>query len=289
VREWGGEGGNVFRRLSITRPRAHLMSSNCDGFHSFSCGQGAALEDSRVSFTGDDLVNFHNREGLVLFSSVVADGFLVVDVGDVPSPIGGGAAPLRAMDDLQHGDSLLVFAPGDAGTLLTTVVVNTVTRSTDSSALSAAHDLLDKLGFTGRVNPASVALFNVTCSPAAIEAGVQGAPAELPAGSVVQFNRRTSAGGSLVRVIAEDLYDSCGRLQASGVSMMNTTCRRAYSGLTVVYDAAFLEGTRAIAGVAINGNTFAAVGSPPAANMSQVIVSDPDAHVEQSDNAVTAA
>ena len=292
VLEWGGEGGNVFRRLSITRPRTHLLSSNCDGFHSFSCGRGATLEDSRVSFTGDDLVNFHNREGLLLFSSVGADGFLVVvDVGDVPSPMGGSAAPLRAMNDLRNGDSLQVFAPGDAGALLATVVVSTAARSTDSSALIAAHALLDKLGFTGRINPASVALFNVTCSTvaAAADAGVEGAPAELPAGSVVQFNRRTSTGGSLVRVIAEDLYDSCGRLQASGVSMTNTTCRRAYSGLTVVYDAAFLEGTRAIAGVAVTGSTFAAVGSPPAANMSQVIVSDPDAHVEQSGNAVMAA
>jgi hypothetical protein len=103
--------------------------------------------------------------------------------------------------------------------------------------------------------------------------------AVLPAGSVVQFDRRASAGGALVRVRAEDLYDSCGRLQAAGVRMVNSTCRRARSGLTVVYDAAFLEGTRAIAGVAIRDNVFAAVGDPPAANMSQVLVCDADAQV----------
>ena len=301
VLEWGGEGGSVFRRLTVTRPRAHLLSSNCDGFHSFSCGRGATIEDSRVLFTGDDLVNYHNREGLVLFNSSAADGFLVVDVGDVPSPLGGGAAPLRAMDDLQRGDSLSVFAPGDAGALLATIVVSMFARSTDSSALTAAHTLLARLGFAGRVNPAAVALFNVTCSPAEAGAGVgvgvgAGAGAEvagpavlLPAGSVVQFNRRASVGGALIRVVAEDLYDSCGRLQASGVSMINSTCRRAYSGLTVVYDAAFLEGTRAIAGVVISGNTFAAVGYPPDVNMSQVTVSDPDAQVKQSNNAVRPA
>jgi hypothetical protein len=111
----------------------------------------------------------------------------------------------------------------------------------------------------------------------------------LPAGGVVQFARRSSAGGALLRVTAEDLYDSCGRLQSSGVSVTNSTCRRAYSGLTVVYDAAFLEGTRAIVGVVVDGNTFAAVGDPPAANMSQVIVSDLDARVEQSGNAVLPA
>ena len=280
--EWGGEGGHVFRRFSISRPRTHLLSSNCDGLHSFSCGRGASIEDASVSFTGDDLVNFHNREGLVL-SDATAGGFLVVDVGDVPSPLGGGAAPLRAMDDLRPGDALRVFASGGAGALLATVVVGSVARSTDGAALAAARALLVAHGFEGRVNPASVALFNVSGGGA--EAGVFAA---LPAGSVVQFDRRASAGGALVRVTAEDLYDSCGRLQVSGVTMVNSTCRRSYSGLTVVYDAAFLEGTRAIAGVAVDGNTFAAVGDPPAADMRAVLTRDADAEVEESGNTVRA-
>ena len=106
---------------------------------------------------------------------------------------------------------------------------------------------------------------------------------------MVQFDRRTSAGGALVRVQASDLYDSCGRLQASGVTMTNCSCRRAYSGLTVVFDAAFLVGSRAIAGVAIDGNIFAAVGDPAAANMSGIIVRDADSGVEQSSNTVLPA
>jgi hypothetical protein len=274
--EWGGDGGHVFRRLIIARPRAHLLSTNCDGFHSFSCGRGALVEDASVSFTGDDLANFHNREGLVLFESTVGN-FFVIDVGDIPSPLGGGAAPLRVMDDLRPGDTLRVFAPGSAGALLATVVINAVTRSVDGAALEAAHVLLVALGFEGRVNPAAVALFNVSGAAA---------NTSLPAGSVVQFDRRASAGGALVRVTAEDLYDSCGRLQASGVKMVNSTCRRSYSGLTVVYDAAFLEGTRAIAAVAVDGNTFAAVGDPPAEKMQGVLVRDTDALVEESGNVV---
>ena len=289
VLEWGGEGGHVFRHLTIARPRAHLLSTNCDGFHSFACGRGASVEDSSVSFTGDDLANFHNREGLVLYNAT-ADSFLVIDVGDVPSPHGGGAAPLRAMDDLRPGDTLRLFAPGGAGALLAAVVVGTAARSTDSTALAAAHALLGALGFEGRVNPASVALFNVSGTVVGAVAGApSAAAAPLPAGSVVQFDRRASAGGALVRVTAEDLYDSCGRLQASGVTMVNSTCRRAYSGLTVVYDAAFLEGTRAIERVAVDGNTFAAVGDPPATGMRAVLVQDPDAQVEESGNVVRLA
>jgi hypothetical protein len=280
VLEWGGAGAHVFRRLTVARPRAHLLSSNCDGFHSFSCGRGAAVEDSAVAFAGDDLANFHNREGLVLADATAAR-FLVVDVGDVPSPLGGGAPPLRAMDDLRPGDALRVFAPGGAGALLATVAVADAARSADAAALAAARALLKALGFDGRVNPSAVALFNVS--------GAASGGAVLPAGSVVQFDRRASAGGALVRVRAEDLYDSCGRLQAAGVRMVNSTCRRARSGLTVVYDAGFLEGTRAIAGVAIRDNVFAAVGDPPAANMSQVLVCDADAQVAQSGNDVRQA
>ena len=280
VLEYGGEGGHVYSRLAVARPRTHLLSSNCDGFHSFSCGVGAALQDSTFSFTGDDLINFHNREGLALlnFSNAEANTLLVVDVGDVPSPLGGAAQPLRAMDNLVPGDALRLFAPGEFGALLATAVVAAVSRSADGAALAAAHALLAKLGFDGRVNPAAVAVFNVSTAAAL--------PVSLAEGSVVQFDRRSSAGGSLLRVVAEDLYDSCGRLQASGVRMVNSTCRRAYSGLTVVYDAAFLEGTRAIAGVAIDGNTFAAIGSPPAADMAGVLARDPDAAVEESGNVV---
>ena len=125
--------------------------------------------------------------------------------------------------------------------------------------------------------------------PGTAAASGAGATFAVPQAAVVQFDRRTSAGGALVRVQASDLYDSCGRLQASGVTMTNCSCRRAYSGLTVVFDAAFLEGTRAIAGVAIDGNIFAAVGDPAAANMSGIIVRDSDTGVEQSSNTVLPA
>ena len=283
VLEWAGPGGHAYRRLTIARPRNHLLSSNCDGFHSFSCGVGGTVEDAHVGFTGDDVANFHNREGLLLAASGAGRALLIVDVGDIPAPGGGGGAeeePLRAMDDLQAGDALRVFAPGGAGALLATVVVGAVARSRDCAALAAAHALLNTLGFSGRVNPAAVALFNVTAAAGG---------AALPAGAVVQFDRRTSRGGALLRVTAEDVYDSCGRLQATGVAMVNCTCARSYSGLTVVYDAAFLEGTRAIEGVRVEGNTFAAVGDPPAGNMSGVIVSDADAQVEVSGNVVRQA
>ena len=76
--------------------------------------------------------------------------------------------------------------------------------------------------------------------------------------------------------MASDIYDSCGRLQSSGVQYLNSSCSRAYSGLTVVFDFPFLEGTRLIANVSVVNNTFAAVGYPPAQTMGEILTADPD-------------
>ena len=58
-----GEGGNVYRRIAIVRKPgwSGLLALNADGFHSSDVGTGPTLEDSMISFTGDDFVNVHNK------------------------------------------------------------------------------------------------------------------------------------------------------------------------------------------------------------------------------------
>ena len=60
-----GEGGNVYRRVAIVRKPgwSGLLALNADGFHSSDVGTGPTLEDSTISFTGDDFVNVHNKVG----------------------------------------------------------------------------------------------------------------------------------------------------------------------------------------------------------------------------------
>jgi hypothetical protein len=99
---------------------------------------------------------------------------------------------------------------------------------------------------------------------------------QLVAGQAVLFPRRASANGALRNVTAADIYDACGRLQANGVVYEGSSCTRSYSGLSVQYDWAFLEGSRGLENISVVGNVFAGVGFPPAINMSQVIYADPD-------------
>lgn len=80
----------------------------------------------------------------------------------------------------------------------------------------------------------------------------------------------------MANVTAHDAYDSCFRMQASNAVLVNTSFTRAGAGVHVVYDASFLEGTKGIRNVSVLGNTFNAIGSPPAANMSEVLDADPD-------------
>ncbi len=272
--EWGGPGGHTYTRVVIDRPRDHLLSSNCDGFHSFSFGTGGALVDSALSFSGDDVVNFHNREGYVLAAAASPATFVVLDVGDIPAP--GGGPPLRAMADLAPGGALSVWRAGAHGVLVARLRVASVAPVTEGATIDAARALCVALWGAGRVNPAAVGAWAITTSGAG----------RLEAGDVVQFDARASANGTLLRVNASDVYDSCGRLQASGVAYVNSSCARAASGLTVVYDAAFAEGSRGLGGLVIEGNVFRAVGDPPAANMSGVLLTDPDAEVLVADNAV---
>ena len=79
--ERAGYGGNVYRNVSIIRKPGStgLLALNADGFHSDSVGKGPLLEDSEISYTGDDFVNIHNRM-LVICGSSATNALSIIDV-----------------------------------------------------------------------------------------------------------------------------------------------------------------------------------------------------------------
>lgn len=99
--EYGGVGGNVFRRCRITpRPGTiDLMGGNCDGFHSAHSGQGPLIEDCEAESLGDDAVNIHG-------------GYVRVEAQGDPDQILIGKPPGRG--DLA-GTTAVVIAPESAG------------------------------------------------------------------------------------------------------------------------------------------------------------------------------
>lgn len=277
VLEWGGAGGHVYRRLTLTRPsdgRANLLSANCDGFHSFSVGAGPVLDSVHFAWQGDDAMNFHNRVGVLLApptSSSTGAGtwaVQVIDVGDVPSLYGGMVEPASSYAGLGMGEELKFFSPGEGGTLLGTGTVAGNARVSDPAVLAAAQAVM--AAWQGvKIRPQAIAVWAITLSGSP--------PSGLAAMDVVQADAHSSQGGLVVNSTFEHAYDSCFRLQASGTRLANSTFSYMGGGVSVVYDPGWLEGSAGLTNIAITGNSFRTVEighGVAAANISQVLTVD---------------
>ena len=98
--------------------RGHLLSSNCDAFHSFSTAEGPQILRATMGHQGDDFLNFHSRALIVLdiFSTEEEEEeeqeeqeALLIDFGDVPPLRYTGlslAHSMRSFSAAKVGDSL---------------------------------------------------------------------------------------------------------------------------------------------------------------------------------------
>ena len=94
---------------------------------------------------------------------------------------------------------------------------------------------------------------------------------------IVQFDRRACVGGSITNSNFEEAYDSCFRVSACGTTLSNTSFAHMPGGVHVRFDLPWMEGSKGIANITVNGNTFIDIGSPPyASTMAQVLDSDSD-------------
>ena len=81
--EMMGEGGHLYRNVSIVRKPGSqgLMALNADGFHSNSVRVGPTLENSEISFTGDDHLNIH-ASMLVVCKAMKPNQLAIIDPSD---------------------------------------------------------------------------------------------------------------------------------------------------------------------------------------------------------------
>ena len=220
-----------------------------------------------ISFVGDDALNFHNRVAVVL--GVVDGGAAVqiVDLSDVPSP-DPGAPPASALADLRTGD-ILNFMTVQRVPHGTGASVASVTAITDAAVLAAARAVA--AGLPGvSVDPAAVAAWHVGLVGGVGSSGVA-------AGDIVQFDRRSCAGGLVERSVFTDAYDGVFRLQASNTTLRDNLWLRIPARLTIVYDPTWKEGSTNIRNVLLERNTFRAVLYPPATRLDQIM--DVDSNV----------
>lgn len=265
ILEWGGGGGHTYRRVALTRAGSNLLSSNTDGFHSFSVGAGPHIDSCHISFMGDDALNFHNRVAVVL--AVVGDGgssVQIVDLSDVPSP-DAAQPPVSALADLVPGDALR-FMTAAQRTPHGTGAVASVTRVADPAVLAAARALAAALPGVS-VDPAAVVVWEV-----ALVGGV--GASGITANDIVQFDRRAVAGGLVENSVFTDAYDGVFRLQAANTTLRNNTWQRTAWKLQVVYDPGWKEGSTDVANVLVDSNVFRAILAPPATTMDEILQID---------------
>lgn len=269
ISEWGGGGGHLYDGVVLTRDEARgaLLSSNTDGFHSFAVAAGPTLTRARLSWMGDDVANVHNRVGVVLGARALPSGALavsIIDVGDTPTPRLDPADPARALAAARPGDALKVTsaagvprggAPGGS------LVLAAIAWDTTPATVAAARAAIAARGGVA-VDPRGVGVWAAVFEPPAA--------LDIVPGDITQFDRFSGAGVRVTDSVFTDAYDSCFRLQASGAVIARNVWARTNGGVSVVYDADWLEGASDIANVAVDGNEFHAVGFPPASSAAQI-------------------
>lgn len=264
--EWGGGGGHTYSNVRLAREGNNLLSSNTDGFHSFSVGLGPTLINSQLSFMGDDVLNFHDRVGLVLSISA-QDTLQVIDVGDMPTPQGDTTHPARAFADIQGGgaDALRLSSPSGIPRGNSSLPVSAITWNTDPTTTAAAKAAIaSRPGVV--VNPDGVGVWDMTL----LGAGAAG----VVVGDVVQFDRRSGVGARVQGCTFTDAYDSCFRLQSSDSLIFGNTWERIPGGLNVGFDSEWLEGASDIHNVIIQDNVFRAVLNPPTSSFASILHQD---------------
>lgn len=264
VLEWGGHGNHTYRRLQLIRVGTNLLSSNTDGFHSFSVGIGPHLDSCLISYMGDDAMNFHNRVAVVL--DVINSGAAVqiVDLSDVPSP-DLNEPPASALSDLVKGD-VLSFMTSAQRIPHGNGIVSDVFHVTDPNVLQAARALAAALPGVS-VDPNAVTVWQI-----ALQGGV--GTSGISANDIVQFDRRACAGGLVENSVFTDAYDGVWRLQAQNTTAHGNIWDRIDYKLQIVYDEAWKEGSTDVANVLLYNNTFINVLVPPATNIDEILLID---------------
>lgn len=255
--ESGGEGNNHYRRVSIVRKTdgEGLMALNADGFHSDGVGVGPTLEDSVITFTGDDFLNIHNRMQVVC---EVLDGNRAITIVD---PAGDVAlADLRAGDELRFF-KLLSGLPRVANPLLASGIVASVrplTSERDAALVKTCHDVGSVIteppynvtlisAILPELTKGSVYLVNFTSSLASI----------VDAYSLVNFERRSGANFSVRRNIFHDNCGSGGRIIAKAPGgMLDSNIAERFGGVHIYSEQEWLEGALGIRDVQIVNTTI---------------------------------
>jgi hypothetical protein len=250
ILEWGGQGGHVYRGVTLTRKSLpfHYMSGNMDAFHSFSVGHGPLVENCEFAFMGDDFVNIHNRVFLALPPFNLPKSLYILDVGDV---LGLDYQPTYTLSTVKSGDELSFYAINSTEYIGYGTVVSS-TRIFDPFILANATSVLSVVNS----QPYNAQLLDFVPSFIQVfEVEFESLPAIQPY-CFVQLNTQSGIGGMIRNNYFHDSYDNTMRLQASSTVVENNVFLRASWGVSIVFDQPWLEGSLGLHNISVLNNKF---------------------------------
>lgn len=252
--EQGGEGGHVYRRVAIARKpgSAGLLALNADGFHSSDVGTGPTLEDSEISFTGDDFLNIHNKMLVICKSFGSAAGVKSLAIVDLSVD---SLSNLRKNDELRFY-KLLSGTGTKAHELLGSGFVNDSALG-DDSALSKECS-----GIEGAMSrpPYSATFANNIFKRARVYRVTFLAPLD-PAivasrYNLANFERRSAVNAKVRRNHFHDAAGSGGRILAKAFNFtFEDNVVERFGGLHVENEQNWMEGALGIRNVYFRNNT----------------------------------
>ena len=254
--ETGGAGGNHYRGISIVRKPSSpgLMALNADGFHSSDVGIGPTLEDSIISYTGDDFLNIHNKMKIVC--RVLDDGNSSGTTTLALIDPGTSFLELRPADEL-HFFQLLPHLPHKANPFLGSSVVRSVAPA-DAALRKECH----AAGEAMQQPPYSADLIGTVASSVArarvyVATFAGSLPAAVQRFSLVNFERRSGAHFAVRRNHFHDSCGSGGRIIGKSINgTLESNVAERFGGVHVYSEQVWLEGALGIRNVLLANNTI---------------------------------
>ena len=225
------------------------MALNADGFHSDGVGLGPLLQDSEISFTGDDFLNIHNRMNVVCRPLGTSGTTLaVIDLGT-------SLANLRSGDELRFYE-LLPHIPTSANPYLGLGIVDNVQLVTDLSLLAECR----AAGVAMQQPPYNALLIGV------VEAEIQSAKVYaitfqnsvsfVEKFNLVNFDQRSGSNFVVKNNYFHDSVGTGGRIigKAMNGTFLNNVAER-FGGIHIYSEQCWLEGALGIRNVFLDNNT----------------------------------
>ena len=244
-----GDGGHVYRNVSIVRKPGSrgLMALNADGFHSLGVRVGPTLENSEISFTGDDHLNIH-ASMLLVCKGLTPTQLAIVDPSDQIMVPGDTLSFYKLLSSMPG------HPPGRLNPFLAKAVVKDIRKATDPSLV---QDCQHASTFMGQPPYNAWLIVSTLGSPVYV------VDVETPPGPSVTSTRYSlvSLDSHLcanAKVRNNYFHDSCGSggrilLKSRNATFEKNVAER-FGGIHITTEQEWLEGDLGIGNIVLDSN-----------------------------------